>query len=117
MIYHMMSRPEESRYWDEVARAERMDMQLRTDAASRATVRASGEGVVPNPAERTTPAPVLDWERTERILAPIRAESERQLQQFYREYEASLEKRGLCICPNCRTKVEKFGQYCDNCKF
>jgi hypothetical protein len=113
MIYHMMSRPDESRYWDEVARAERREMQLRTDTAGRATVRATG--VCATPVERTTPAPVLEWNDDhlrERDADRLRADDE-----FWDWYKGTLEARGKCLCPNCHAKVEKFGQYCQNCTF
>jgi hypothetical protein len=114
----MWSRPDQSRYYAGMARAERTDEQLRTE---RAVIAKSGrdsdsrEGQQSERVTRPATAPVLEWNDDrlrERDAKRLRADDE-----FWQWYIGTLEDRGKCLCPSCYAKVEKFGQYCPQCTF
>ena len=113
MLPHNWSRPDQSRYYDAMARAERTDEQLRDERAVVCGQSVLAEKNGSN--EHRSTAPVL--ERSEELIAEMDRKRTEADERFWKWYVGTLEKRGRCLCPSCHTKVERFGQYCDKCKF
>jgi hypothetical protein len=63
------------------------------------------------------PAPVFDSTERGRIMAENDRARVKADEDFWNWYKGTLEARGKCLCPSCRVKVEKFGQYCPQCTF
>lgn len=125
---HLMSNPQIGRYNEAMRQAERTEMALRiTDGAVSATHAAdlgTQSGYAPSPKAPTTEMPhqgrsaaPIDFDRIDRYLEAFSRQRKISDARVWQEYTESLERRGLCLCPSCRVKVEKFGQYCETCKF